>query len=332
MSDHNHVRWHAGQGRGQVESIIVKANSPDGLRAVTLRMGLLAPSGQPDAAVGECWALSFDRVARSHRAARGSQPIAQCLLARDRFEIRVCENRLWADGSVGELSGPAGRLGWELEFDPGPLPDRPPFEEWARTPVPGHKLLSSHPDLRVRGRFRVDGEVWALEDWPGMLAHSWGPRHPPGGAWGHCNTFEGEVGTWFLGQTVQGHAGPLRGPMRALLHLHRGGEDLRFQRLRSFLRGHSSTGRTWWRFEAENRGWVLRGVIQSEAEGMVGLYVRNPDAEITHLLTSMVAHADLFLLRRTGWREDPVTQLSSHGSAGLSLVVPDPDHGVTMVL
>ena len=61
----NGARYQPGTAAGHYESWFQRANDPGGRRAFWIRYTIFAPKGRPDDAVGELWAIAFDREVAS---------------------------------------------------------------------------------------------------------------------------------------------------------------------------------------------------------------------------------------------------------------------------
>ena len=59
---------------GHYESWFQRANDPSGRRAFWIRYTIFAPRGRPDDAVGELWAIAFDREGRRDRRGQAGPP------------------------------------------------------------------------------------------------------------------------------------------------------------------------------------------------------------------------------------------------------------------
>src|SRR5688572_20467801 len=82
----NQLRY-AGNGGAHVESHFIKANSPDGERALWLKHTLLVPAAGP--ALAEVWAIAFAERGAKKLAVKRSYPLAELQNSNAPFSLRV---------------------------------------------------------------------------------------------------------------------------------------------------------------------------------------------------------------------------------------------------
>ena len=111
-------------GTGHYESWFQRANDPGGRRAFWIRYTIFAPRGRPADAVGELWAIAFDREATQIVAVKQVHPIRACTFARDRLDVAIGEARL-DDGALrGAASSHGHTIAWDLRYAGGQPPRR----------------------------------------------------------------------------------------------------------------------------------------------------------------------------------------------------------------
>ena len=110
----NHTRYAAGQEKGHYESFYQRANHPTRPLAFWIRYTVFSPKGQPDAAIGELWAVFFDGETGQHVVAKEEHPIGAFAFDRAAFGARVADSVLAPGALRGECSGPAGSVGWAV--------------------------------------------------------------------------------------------------------------------------------------------------------------------------------------------------------------------------
>ena len=175
--DHwNGARYQPGTSTGHYESWFQRANDASGRRAFWIRYTIFAPRGRPDDAVGELWAIAFDReAAREDKrivAVKQVHPISACAFARDRLDVAIGGSRL-DDGALhGAATYHGHTLAWDLRYTGG----QPPLlflpERLYAAPVPKAKTLVGRPLARFTGTLTIDGEPLAIDDWVGSQNHN----------------------------------------------------------------------------------------------------------------------------------------------------------------
>ena len=145
----------AKDANGHVESHFIKANSPDGARAIWVKHTLLVPRGRPEAALAEVWAIAFaEHGARKH-AVKRSFPRSQLQSGTSPFSLRLPCAELVGSHARGALDG----LRWEFELAPQAAPFRPfALERMYTAGFPRSKSLTPIPDASVSGQFEAFGE------------------------------------------------------------------------------------------------------------------------------------------------------------------------------
>ena len=173
----NHSRYAAGQAQGHYESFYQRANHPTRPLAFWIRYTVFSPKGQPDAAIGELWAVFFDGETGQHVVAKEEHPIGAFAFDRAAFGARVADSVLAPGALRGECSGPAGSLRWDLTYDGSEPPIFLLPENMYDTPIPKAKSLVGLPLATYRGRMDVDGREVDVDGWIGSQNHNWGSQH-----------------------------------------------------------------------------------------------------------------------------------------------------------
>ncbi|HEV2236391.1 MAG TPA: hypothetical protein VGR57_06980, partial [Ktedonobacterales bacterium] len=112
----NDTRYQPGQRAGHYESFFVRANHPARPLAFWIRYTIFSPTGQPDLAEGELWAVVFDGETGRHVAVRRAAPLAECDFARDRLAVRVGAAALRAGSLSGEVTSRGHTIAWDLTY------------------------------------------------------------------------------------------------------------------------------------------------------------------------------------------------------------------------
>jgi hypothetical protein len=315
------------EGRGHVESYFLKANSPDGRRALWVKTTIYAAG---PVSIAEAWAVAFDRE-RGHVAVKTSVPFAQARFARDAVDAEVDGVSLRSDASCGAIETGDRRISWNLALssDGVPLVHYP--HPWMyEKKFPSSKLVSPYPDLRASGELTVNGEAWAIDKWPGLLGHNWGPRHAPLYAWGHANVWEREDGEperelVFEGVSGKVKVGPVLSPLMSLFCVRWRGVRYDLNATRDLVTNRAEVTPRRWSFEGDDRHVRLRGELWASTDDFVGLYYENPADIPTHCLNTKLASARLAI--EVKGRAPFVVRSKC---AALEIGTTDPTHGVRM--
>src|ERR1044071_3037219 len=109
----NGARYEPGMATGHYESWFQRANDASGRRAFWIRYTIFAPRGRPKDAVGELWAIAFDREGSRIGAVKQVHPLARGTFARDRLDVAIGAARL----DDGTLRGGAASHDHAIEWD-----------------------------------------------------------------------------------------------------------------------------------------------------------------------------------------------------------------------
>jgi hypothetical protein len=335
------LRYDPSAHHGHVESYFLKANDPDGERAIWIRATVYAPQAAPAQAIAETWAIAFDR-SRGHVAVKTSVPMREATFDRRALSIAIDGSTFTSDAWRGRAATFDRTVAWDLSVAVAAPPLVHLGHAWLYAPrLPGSRIVSLTPDARVRGEVRVGGgggggdrEPWNVDGWPAMIGHNWGPRQTADYAWGHCNTWDDpDVGLAFEGVALHGLGGPLRRTVCGLFVRHRG-ERYDLGGVVDLCRNESRATLRRWSFGGNGRQGSIEGEIWAATDDFVGLYYPDPGSppgsgsrKMTMCLNSKLAHAELRFRPRRG----PALHLRSRGAA-LELVTRDPNHGVRMLL
>ncbi len=335
-SDVEGVRYGSGQGdpRAHVESYFVKANHPTESRAIWVKTTIFSPAptrGEPHAAVGEAWAIAFDRDRDGgHVAVKACEPIADCRFTREGIDAQVAGCSITRTVTTGSICTGDRSLSWRLELDPKGGDLRPlPYDWMYNAPFPSSKLASPIADARVSGTIIVNGETWDVENWRGMLGHNWGKRHAPEYAWVHANQFVDENGKpvdlIFEGVSARVAIGNLRTPRLTTLMLRYRGVTYAINSVRSMIATHASISHRRWTFSGKSRSCAIEGEFWADTSDFVGLFYANPSGPATHCLNSKIAYGQV---RVTLDGRAPFVVTTDR--AALEVGTLDDDHGIRM--
>lgn len=299
--DHNALRYDPTAPRDHVESYFLKANSPEGDRALWVRGTIFSRASEPGATVAEGWAIAFDRRGgtRRHVALKSTIPISRAAFGRNELGITWNEPQ---DGAVFSLRSGAARghiarsdrrIAWDLAYRPeGPALELLPYAWMYGAPFPKSKLVTPVPDTVFSGEVEVGGERWSLDGWPGMQGHNWGRGNAELYAWCHVNLWD-EAGEPLVLEAVSARVrtGPVLLPLLTLVAVRSRGVDYRFHRPADMARAEAHIEGLTYRFDVASDLGRVEAEITADPEDMVGLYYANPKGPMTHCYNSKLARA-----------------------------------------
>ena len=313
---------------GHVESHFLKANSPDGSRALWIKHTLLAPRDRREPPRAEVWAVAFAAYGARKIAEKRSYPLSEASIREQPFAIRTpC-----ATLTHGALAGALDTIRWELRFSCPERAFRPfPIARMYTGAFPRSKSLTPAPDSRAHGRFEVWGETWEIDGWRAAQGHNWGSSHAHAYAWAHCNAWEDAEGhlldgVWFESLTGRVRlGGPLISPWLSVAALAVDGRLLRFDGPRALLSRRVSIDTRCYELELRRPGAALSARFEGRSEQFAGLRYEDPDGKVLACLNAKLARGYLEL-RRNGKIERFYAR-----QAALELGTRRPGHGVPLL-
>ena len=258
---------------GIYESHYLKANSPDGRKALWIKHTLLRP--QQGAAVAELWFIWFVR-GQPPRVVRHDIPWG---------DLQLGEGVHIQAGAVslepGRAEGRLGGLGWRLQLSGGlPALLHLPLRRLYALRFPKKKILTPVPMLHFDGEVMVDGVAHPIRHWVGLRGHNWGWEHAHTYAYGNCQVWHDGVPRVVDGYTARISSLLLRGPQ--------GARD--FNSFRYWL-GHGQFTPTSWDLHYPN----TRMTMACEASELAGLRYRYPDGREGYCYNTKFARVRLDL-------------------------------------
>jgi hypothetical protein len=324
----NACRW-SGDDRGHYESWFARANSADGQRAFWIRYTIFAPAGRRQDAVGERWAIVFDRDRETIIAVKDVHPIARCTFDRTKLGVAIDDAELDDRRLHGHAATKEHEIAWDLRYEG----EAPPLlllpEALYAARLPKAKALVGRPLARFQGTLRVDGEAIAIDDWVGSHNHNWGSKHTDHYAWGQVAGFDEAPGTFLECSTARIKLGPVWSPWLSPLVLRLPDREFAFNGLVQAARARGEFRPFEWALETGNRETRIEVRIEAPASEFVALRYGNPPGGTKTCLNSKIARCRV----RVETRGEPAQTLLSRRAAFEILTDPGADdHGLVPVV
>jgi len=326
LPDWNAVRYNPARPAGHVESYFVKANSPDGSKALWIKATIFASRARPLQAVAEAWAVFFERDGQ-HVAVKQSIPFADAVFSRDGLHVEIGDGiRLDPESARGAIAYGEHRIEFELTMSG----DEPPVAllpspAMYTGPFPKSKQVTPRPDLLIDGKIKIDQREIDLSGWRGMQGHNWGKGHADFYAWGHCNLWEQGEGLILEATTARVKVGPMTTPMVTLVCMRHRGVRYDLTGPVQMLRNRGEVDGRRWHFEAHDGPVRVEGDVSAHASDFVGLYYPNPDGQMTWCLNTKLATARVRVELPGRGPMDWKTN-----AAAFEIGTREPDHGIRM--
>jgi hypothetical protein len=321
----NAIRYD-GSPRGHYESYFQRANHPSEPRAFWIRYTIFSPKGRPLDALGELWAIYFDRTKEQIVAVRETKPIAECGFSDRGLQARIGMATLDAESLRGGATCQGHRIDWELRYSSpdGPLLllDEPLYAK----NFPKAKALVGSPHAAYFGSITVDGSRVAIDGWVGSQNHNWGSKHTDAYAWGQVAGFEEAPDVFLECSTARVKLGPIWTPRFTLVVLRLGKETLSLNTLGQALRAKGSYDYFQWRFDSKREGVRVHGRFEAPRSAFVGLTYLNPPGGSKTCLNCKVARCEV-TLERDGNAETFTTD----SRAAFEIATDDSTHGVPVL-
>jgi hypothetical protein len=328
MQDRGH--WNAARydatAKGHYESYFQRANHPSEPRAFWIRYTVFSPTGRPADALGELWAIYFDRLTDRIVAVRETKPISECSFSGRGLDVRVGAATLDSESLRGSASCEGHRIDWDLTYSSpeGPLLllDEALYEK----PFPKAKALVGSPHAVYSGSVIVDGSRVAIGGWVGSQNHNWGSKHTDEYAWGQVAGFDGAPHVFLECSTARIKIGPFWTPRFTVIAMRVDGEDIALNTLGQALRAKGSYELFRWTFDSKRNDVRVYGRIEAPQSAFVGLTYLNPPGGSKTCLNSKVALCDV-TLERAG----QIQSFSTKSRAAFEILTDDPTHGVPVL-
>jgi len=306
-----------------VESYFVKANDPEGIRAIWLKCTAICTND--GARFAEAWAIAFRRD-RGPIGARARVPFEDASFSTDDISARVAGCAIDRRRVQGALGAGPQRVEFDLSLTDLSAPLYPLAASIYALPVSSNKPTSPLPDARLTGTVRAYGQEWSVDGWRGMLGHNWGKSHTHSYGWAQCNAWDGDEDVMLEMGIGKPRIGPIRIPTVRIFNLRVRGVHYDLSHLRDVRRNKGDFDlRSAW-FEGSNDLITVRGELEATAAQTAGLHYENPDGSICHCLNSKLATARVEIELR-----GRAPMVLHTNRAALEIGTTNPDHGIVRI-
>jgi hypothetical protein len=291
----NGARWKPGDAGGHYESWFMRAND-DADRAFWIRYTIFSPIDHPERAVGELWAIWFERD-KPISAVKSELPIAQCSFAPDRLAVTIGDATLDATTLKGSAAAGGHSIAWDLQFGEGGTPILLMPERLYDYKIPRAKMLVGRPLARYSGAITVDGKRFEVSSWLGSQNHNWGSRHTDRYAWGQVCGFDDRPDVFLECGTGRLKLGPVWTPPMSPVVLKIGDEILSWTNITRTLRALGAYAPYQWHLETTSKDGTIDIRMDAEPSEFVALKYPNPPGGTKICLNSKIARCEVTLQR-----------------------------------
>lgn len=265
------------------ESRFVRANDPDGFRALWLRETLLLPTeGEPAADV---WVMAFDPA--GHHAIRQRYAIEDADFADRPWAVRIASTRL--DDTCATGTVPQAR--WDLSISPdGAAPVRVLTDRAYERKFPTAKTTVRHPRARFDGRLDIAGHAVDVDSWMGSVNHNWGTRHTPAYAYGQVCGFDDAPESTLEIVTARAALGPVLLPGATLFVFRHEGQEFAVRTIRGSLQTHGRYAPFTWTFGARVGEQMIEGEVTTVPSDVIGLTYPDTHGGVKYCYNSAIAN------------------------------------------
>jgi hypothetical protein len=323
----NWTRYTPGQKQGHYESFFQRGNHPTRPLAFWIRYTIFSPTGRPEEAIGELWAMAFNGETGQHVAVKEEYPLAECRFEREGFGAQVGNAVLRPGALAGSCTSRSHRVSWDLSYtgDQPPIHFLPPA--LYEGSFPKAKSFVGVPLAVYTGSVMVDGHTIEVHKWTGSQNHNWGRQHTDYYAFGQVAGFDNAPDSFLEIVSAQLKIGPLWTPTLTPVVLRLHGKDHSFVRLIDAARTKGRFQYFDWTFGAENDEVKIAGRISAPKDAFVGLTYYNPPGGIKHCLNSKLASCEVTVTDKSSGRQEVLT---ARHRAAFEILTDDRTHGVPM--
>lgn len=330
MPEHNYdfYQWSADK-QGLYESNYIKANSPDGKRALWLKHNILAPTQPNKPSLVELWCVYFSR-GEAPRVVKQDIPAQSVRLATESLKMEGQDILLTPTRTATTIRDGKHTVSWDISIRPDDaVSTQPlihfPYARMYTLPFPKKKLVTPQPKTRWDGVFRWDGEEIPIADWIGFRNHNWGTEHAWRYAYGNCNDFPEMSGLVVDAFSAKIRLGPFKSPFLSAGIVRQGREDLAFNAIRSIVGAKAHVEFPRWELRIERDEMTMEWLQEGRPAEFAGLPYLHPNGAKSYCYNTKWAKTTLRLRRgKTGWQE----YRSEQGE--LEFLYNKPIHGIPL--
>jgi len=306
MPSHNYERYQWRPGRqGLYESNYVKANSPDGKRAVWLKHNILAWKDPKKEPLVELWCILFTR-GEAPQVLKQEIPASRVVLDDDRVGMQG-EGILFRPNRTATTITDNGRwASWDIEMedlDCGPGFVHFPYAGMYEWGFPKKKVITSSPLMRWNGILTFRDQEIPIENWIGFRNHNWGTEHAHCYAYGNCNHFPDAPGVIFDGFSAKIRLGLLKSPYLSMAMIRLGEDDLPMNRLGTVFRSKANLRFPRWELQLQNENHKVQIIQEGEPVEFSGLPYHHPDGKLSYCYNTKWARTTLHIEDAFGKRQ-----------------------------
>jgi hypothetical protein len=321
----NWTRYTPGQKQGHYESFFQRANHPTRPLAFWIRYTIFSPSGRPEDAIGELWAMVFNGETGEHVAVKEEHPLADCRFERQGFGAQVGNAVLQPGALKGSCTARSRTVSWDLRYTSGQAPIHflpPALYDGG---FPKAKSFVGVPLAAYSGSVTVDGHRLDICQWAGSQNHNWGRQHTDYYAFGQVAGFDNAPDSFLEIVSAQLKFGPVWTPTLTPVVLRLRGKDHSFVRLLDAAKTRGKFHYFDWTFGAENDDVKIAGRISAPKHAFVGLTYYNPPGGTKHCLNSKLAFCEVTVTEKSSGQQEV---LFAQHRAAFEILTDDRAHGV----
>ncbi|HEY2772822.1 MAG TPA: hypothetical protein VGK20_02090 [Candidatus Binatia bacterium] len=324
----NRCRFRSGETGGHYESWFLRANHPDRPLAFWIRYTIFCPRGRPDDAVGELWAIFFDKERARTTAVKEVVPLAACSFSTEGLDVRIAGATLDTRRADGSAASHGHQVRWSLDHGDAMAPLLLLPREAYERGLPRAKALVGSPNARLDGSLVVDGEVIDVDGWRGSQNHNWGSRHTDSYAWGQVAGFDDAPDVFLECATAQVRVGPVWTPRLSFVVVRAGGLEIARRRFVTALRARGEWSFFEWKLRSSGPSGSIDVAIRAPREAFAGLAYANPPGGTKTCLNTKLAACTLSVEQPGQPRRTWVTA----NRAAFEILTDRTDHGVAILV